>query len=146
MYYGRYFSGSAKLQPQPFGADDLLSNPANAELTQMKYEYYPQVRENVLRKAAKDSHGELLITENGVATADDERWIDFIDEATDGVVGCIQDGLPLKGYCYWSLLDNFERQKGYAMTFGRIAEERQNGLRRISKKSLKFFGSLREKQ
>lgn len=140
------FLGVQNYSRSLFGPDGLLPNPPDAELTQMKYEYYPQALENVLRKVAKDFHGELLVTENGIATADDERRIDFINEAADGVVRCIQDGLPVKGYCYWSLLDNFEWQKGYAMTFGLIAVERQNGLRRIPKKSLKFLGSLRKKQ
>lgn len=37
---------------------------------------------------------------------------------------CIADGLPVKGYLYWILLDNFEWQKGFGMTFGLVAVDR----------------------
>ena len=74
----------------------------------MDYEYYPEGIEPVLRRVAEDFHGDLIVTENGIATADDKRRIDFIDRATQGVASCIEDGLPVKGYFYWSLLDNYE--------------------------------------
>jgi len=119
-----------------------LPAPDDAELTQMNYEFYPQALENVIRKVAAVFHGDLIVTENGIATADDERRVAFIDAATDGVANCIKDGLPVKGYFYWSLMDNFEWQKGYGMTFGLIAVDRKNGQKRTAKPSLAFLGSL----
>lgn len=96
-------------------------------------------------KVAEDFKGELLVTENGIATADDKRRIDFIREATDGIAACIEDGIPVKGYIYWSLLDNFEWQKGYEMTFGLISVDRINGQIRAPKESLSFLGSMHKK-
>ena len=92
------------------GADGQLPNPDGAELTQMNYEFYPEALEHVLRKVAKDFHGDLYVTENGIATADDTRRVAFIDTALKGIVSCINDGLPVKSYFHWSLLDNFEWQ------------------------------------
>ena len=89
------------------GADGQLPNPDGAELTQMNYEFYPEALEHVLRKVAKDFHGDLYVTENGIATADDTRRVAFIDTALKGIVSCINDGLPVKSYFHWSLLDNF---------------------------------------
>ncbi len=125
------------------GPDGPLPNPEGAELTQMEYEYYPQGLENVLRKVAKDFHGELIVTENGIATADDSRRTAYIDRATQGVKACLEEGLPVKGYLYWSLLDNFEWQKGYGMTFGLISVDRSTMVRTV-KPSLGFLGSLRQ--
>lgn len=48
------------------GPDGQLPMPEGAELTQMGYEFYPQALANVLRAVAKDFHGDLLITENGI--------------------------------------------------------------------------------
>ena len=48
----------------------------------------------------------------------------------------------MKGYLYWSLLDNFEWQKGYAMTFGLIGVNRETQQRQ-PKASLSFLGTLR---
>ena len=121
------------------GADGQLPNPDGAELTQMNYEFYPEALEHVLRKVAKDFHGDLYVTENGIATADDTRRVAFIDTALKGIVSCINDGLPVKSYFHWSLLDNFEWQKGYSMTFGLIAVDRSTQTHH-PKESLSFLG------
>jgi len=68
--------------------------------------------------------------------------VEFIRRALEGVRGCIADGIPIKGYCHWSLLDNFEWQKGFSMTFGLIAVDRATQ-RRIPKESLRFLGSMK---
>ncbi len=119
-----------------------LPAPDGAELTQMGYEYYPEGVENVLRAVAKDFAGDLIVTENGIAAADDARRVEFIRRATDGVARCVADGLPVKGYFYWSLMDNFEWQKGFAMQFGLIAVDRAHGQTRTPKPSLAVLGSL----
>lgn len=110
--------------------------------TQMGYEDYPVAIANVVRKVAKDFHGDLIITENGIATSDDNRRIEFIGEALEEVQECIKEGIPVKGYMYWSLLDNFEWQKGYSKTFGLIAVDRKTQ-KRYPKGSLKVLGSFR---
>lgn len=126
------------------GPEGLLPTPAEAELTQAGYEFYPQGLEHVLRRAAEDFKKPLYVTENGIATADDTRRVAFIEAALEGVQRCIVDGLPVKGYFHWSLMDNFEWQKGYAMTFGLIAVDRQGGQKRTPKPSLAYLGSWRE--
>ncbi|MBR7927145.1 family 1 glycosylhydrolase [Aerococcaceae bacterium zg-ZUI334] len=123
------------------GPDEDLGVPENAERTQMGYEYYPQGLENVIRAVAKDFKGNLIVTENGIASADDSRRMNFIQTATDGVVHCIEDGIPVKGYFYWSLLDNFEWQMGYQMQFGLVSVNRDT-MERSPKESLGYLGSL----
>ena len=125
------------------GPEGLLPVPEGAEVTQAGYEYYPQGLEHVLRRAAEDFKKPLYVTENGIATADDTRRVAFIETALEGVQRCIADGLPVKGYFHWSLMDNFEWQKGYAMTFGLIAVDRQGGQKRMPKPSLAYLGSWR---
>ena len=123
-----------------YGPQGQLPAPEGAELTQMAYEFYPQALENVLRKVAADFHGDLMVTENGIATADDTRRVAFIQQALEGVQRCMADGLPIKGYFYWSLMDNFEWQKGFAMNFGLIAVDRTTMVR-TTKPSLAVLGS-----
>ena len=79
------------------------------------------------------------MTENGIATADDTRRVAFIEAALAGVQNCIADGIPVKGYFHWSLMDNFEWQKGYAMNFGLIAVNRET-MERTPKPSLAVLG------
>ncbi len=121
-------------------ASGSLPVPEGAELTQMDYEFYPEALEHVLRKVSKDFKGTLIVTENGIASSDDTRRTAFIESALSGVHACISDGLPVKGYFYWSLLDNFEWQKGYSMTFGLVAVDRSSQ-KRSPKPSLDFLGS-----
>ena len=122
------------------GAFGQLGMPDGAELTQMNYEFYPEALENVIRAVHKDFHGDILVTENGIATSDDSRRIAFIHRALAGIRNCIADGIPVKGYCHWSLLDNFEWQKGFSMTFGLIAVDRATQTR-CPKESLTCLGS-----
>ena len=122
-----------------YGPQGQLPAPQGAELTQMDYEVYPQALENVIRKVAADFKGDLMVTENGIATADDTRRVAFIEAALAGVQNCIADGIPVKGYFHWSLMDNFEWQKGYAMNFGLIAVNRET-MERTPKPSLAVLG------
>ena len=136
------FLGVQNYTRSRIGANGILPNEAGAETTQMDYEFYPQGLEAVIRRVARKFHGELIVTENGIATADDTRRIAYIDLATQGVARCITDGIPIKGYFYWSLLDNFEWQKGFAMTFGLVAVDRST-MARTPKESLHYLGHLR---
>ncbi len=136
------FLGVQNYTRTEIGPDGALPTPEGAELTQMDYEFYPEALEHVIRRVAKEFHGDLIVTENGVATSDDSRRVEFIRRALNGVQNCIADGLPVKGYMYWSLLDNFEWQKGYSMTFGLIAVDRSTQTR-YPKESLTYLGSRR---
>ena len=82
-----------------------------------------------------------MVTENGVSCDDDSRRVNFIRIATDGVANCISDGIPVKGYFYWSLMDNFEWQMGYRMRFGLISVDRAT-MERKPKESLYLLGGL----
>lgn len=125
-----------------FGPNGGLPYPEGGETTQMNYEFYPEALEHVIRKVAEDFKGDLIVTENGVATSDDSRRMAFIEKALAGVKSCMDDGIPVKGYCHWSLMDNFEWQKGYSMTFGLISVDRTTQTRK-PKESLSYLGSFR---
>lgn len=133
------FLGVQNYTRYEFGLLGQKEPPKDAEMTQMNYEFYPEAIGNVVRTVAKDFGGELLITENGIATSDDSRRCEFINRALAGVKKCIDDGINVVGYCHWSLLDNFEWQKGYSMTFGLISVDRETQTR-YPKKSLYLLG------
>lgn len=103
--------------------------PSGTETTQMGYAYWPQGIENCLRKVAADWHKDLLVSENGIATSDDDRRCAFIKTALAGVEHCLEDHLPIMGYCYWSFIDNYEWQSGYDMQFGLVGLDRKTQAR-----------------
>ena len=133
------FLGVQNYTRTQYGPEGQLPCPEGAELTQMDYEFYPEALEHVIRKVHEDFKGDLIVTENGVAVSDDSRRVEFIRRALRGVENCLADGITVKGYCYWSLMDNFEWQKGYSMTFGLIAVDRKTQSR-TPKKSLSVLG------
>ena len=134
------FLGVQNYTRTQYGEQGQLPCPAGAELTQMDYEFYPEALEHVLRRVREDFKSDLIVTENGVAIADDSRRVEFIRRALAGVENCLNDGIPVRGYCHWSLMDNFEWQKGFSMTFGLIAVDRATQ-KRTPKESLAFLGA-----
>ena len=90
----------------------------------------PRSLEATIRRAWARTGGRtpILVTENGLATADDAERIRYVDEALHGVHACLADGIDVRGYTYWSLLDNFEWTYGYVPKFG-IVEVDRNDLR-----------------
>lgn len=95
------------------------------QTTQMGYEYYPRALGGAIRRAHRSCPGvPILVTENGIATAIDEKRTAYVDTALREVLACRADGIDVRGYIYWSLLDNFEWALGYAPTFGLVAVDR----------------------
>lgn len=115
------FFGLQNYSRSLIGPNGILPVPEGAEITQMDYEYYPEGLEHVIRRVYEEMPMPIMVTENGIATADDTRRVAYIQTAMKGVENCIQDGIPVKGYMYWSMMDNFEWQKGFGMTFGLIS-------------------------
>jgi beta-glucosidase len=137
------FLGVQNYTRSRFGLFGQIDLPKGAELTQMSYEFYPEALANVIRTVYKDYKGDIIVTENGIATTDDSRRVEFIHRALAGVQACVEEGIPVKGYCHWSLLDNFEWQKGFSMTFGLIAVDRKTQTR-YPKESLTYLGSFQK--
>jgi beta-glucosidase len=125
------------------GAKDLPP-PAGAELTQMGYEFYPEALEHTIRYASKETGVAVIVTENGVATPDDKKRIEYIQRAAQSVSRCLADGIDVRGYVHWSLMDNFEWIFGYMPKFGLVAVDRETQ-KRSPKPSATFLGDIAKK-
>ncbi|UVO53773.1 glycoside hydrolase family 1 protein [Sphingomonas sp. SUN039] len=111
------------------GPQGELPPPLGAERTQMGYEFYPQALGPVVRYAASKVRKPIFITENGVGTEDDARRIVYIDSALRALRDCLNDGIDVRGYLHWSLLDNYEWLYGYRPKFGLVAVDRTTFVR-----------------
>jgi beta-glucosidase len=121
------------------GPDGIVSHP-DGELTDMGYLYWPQSVEYTVRRAATISNAPIIVTENGIGTADDTQRIRYLGEALDGVRSLLDDGVDLRGYFQWSLLDNFEWALGYKPKFG-IVEVDRTSFKRTLKPSANWFAN-----
>jgi beta-glucosidase len=124
-----------------YGADGILPPEPGTEVTQMGYEFYPEALEATIRYASAYTGLPVLVTENGIGTEDDTRRIEYVRRALCGVHNCIKDGIEVRGYCYWSIFDNFEWSLGYRPTFGLIAVDRVTQTRTL-KPSATWLGNI----
>jgi beta-glucosidase len=88
----------------------------------------------------------IYITENGAAFDDevidgevnDQARFDYIDEHLLAVERAIQQGVPVKGYFVWSLLDNFEWSEGYTKRFGIVHVDYETQKRTLKHSALAY--------
>ena len=120
---GDDFIGVQTYTRQRFGPGGKLG-PEPGPLTTMGYELWPEALGATIRRAATVTGAPVLVTENGVATDDDGQRVEFVRQALESVLDCLADGVDVRGYTYWSLLDNFEWAHGYRPRFGLVAVDR----------------------
>lgn len=121
---------------------DGTSGPeAGHRLTVMGYEDRPQALAATCRFAWARTQTPIIVTENGWAGDDDGRRAEFITEALGALHAAIADGVDVRGYFYWSLLDNFEWLAGYGPKFGLIGVDRDT-MRRAIKPSAVRLGAI----
>lgn len=119
----------------------------NPERTDMGWEIHAPGLTKLLNRLHNDYHPPAIyITENGAAFTDrvedgrvaDPRRVAFLRDHIRAAWQAIQDGVPLRGYFVWSLLDNFEWAYGYSKRFGIVYVDYETG-RRIPKDSARFY-------
>jgi beta-glucosidase len=125
------------------GPDGVVGGEDGVPVLVMGYEYYPQSLANTIRRAWSYTKGEvpLLVTENGIGTDDDDQRVAYVREALGGVLDCLDEGIDVRGYTYWSLLDNFEWAFGYAPRFGLVEVDRST-FARTPKASARWLGQI----
>ncbi len=136
-YYARNLvSSSGKTHPVP-----------GAKYTQMGWEVHPQALRRLLNRIARDypEAPPLYVTENGAAYSDvvtdtgsihDSERQAYLQSHIEQVALAIKDGVDVRGYFAWSLLDNFEWAEGYDRRFGLIHVDFATQERRIKESGL----------
>jgi beta-glucosidase len=123
------------------GPDGQLPPPEGAPTMQTGWEVYPEALDHTVRLAAEHAGVPVLVTENGMATDDDDARIAYTRAALEGLGRAMADGIDVRGYLHWTLLDNFEWNAGYSKTFGLIGVDRQT-LARSVKASARWLGQV----
>lgn len=124
------------------GPDGPLPVADDVETTLTGWEFFPPAAELGIRSAWELSgHVPIMVTENGIATADDDRRIAYTQGALEGIHAAIDDGIDVVGYQHWSALDNYEWASGFAPTFGLIGWDRRT-FERTPKPSARWYGEV----
>ncbi len=139
-YYTRHIQADAPGAPWPA----IRDVPGDLPRTQMGWEIYPDGLHGFLTRMSRDYVGDLpiYVTENGMANADkledgavtDGIREDYLFAHLAATRRAIADGANVKGFFYWSLLDNYEWAEGYEKRFGLVHVD-FDSLKRVPKSS-----------
>jgi beta-glucosidase len=144
-----YFPSYARVDrdEEPLGVAFVPGPPPH---TAMGWEVEPEGLYELLVRLDRDYRVPVVITENGAAFDDppavdgvveDPRRVAYLEGHLDAVARAIADGVDVRGYFAWSLMDNFEWSRGYSKRFGivRVDYETQ---RRTVKRSGEWYRDL----
>jgi beta-glucosidase len=135
------FIGVQTYTRELIGPDGVRPPPKDAKITTGHMEYYPQALEATIRYTAQNVKVPLFVTENGISTDDDRERVAYIGTAVQGVANCLKDGIDVRSYIHWSLLDNFEWIFGFGPRFGLIDVDRAT-MKRTVKPSAQVLGKI----
>ncbi|HUE06273.1 MAG TPA: glycoside hydrolase family 1 protein [Acidimicrobiales bacterium] len=140
---GDDFLGVQTYTRQLIGPEGWTGYEEGVQVLDMGYEFYPAALGNCLRRAWDYTDGAvpLFVTENGIGTTDDDQRIDYVHQTLSGVLDAIDEGIDVRGYTYWSLLDNFEWALGYRPRFGIVNVDRTT-FARSAKPSAGWFAGV----
>lgn len=135
------FVGVQAYTSQAVGPEGVIPHPPHPDNTLAGWAYRPDALGMAVRHAWDVTGGvPVLVTENGIATADDPRRIAYTRDALRGLLAAIDDGVDVRGYLHWSALDNYEWGR-WEPTFGLVAVDRETFERR-PKPSLAWLGDV----
>jgi len=140
-YYMRFFW---KIRPFARQKLDIVENAPPERLTDMGWEIYPEGLYRVLKQASGYTSKPIYITENGIADDSDTKRAKFIEDHLRVLNKAIAEGINIKGYFYWSLLDNFEWAHGFEKRFGLYHVDYATQKRTFREGSRKYPEIIRE--
>ncbi len=138
---------------KPFMWNECVNQKRNddAVYTDMGWEVNPGSMHSLLVRLKNDYNMPVYITENGAAFKDnnikggeaqDYDRIDYLKGYLSACSRAIKDGVDLKGYYLWSLMDNFEWPHGFSKRFGIIRVDYDDNLKRSIKKSGRWYAGV----
>lgn len=118
-----------------------LPIPEGVRMTNMTWTYSPEALGKTVRLAAAATGIPVIVTENGCPTDDDAERVEYISRALTALRSAMDDGVDVRGYIHWSLLDNFEWAEGYRPKFGLVGVDRATFVR-TPKPSAAYYASV----
>ncbi len=112
-YYSHLYARFKGTPSEPF---EMVERPGEIQ-TDMPYAIYAEGFYRALKTIA-ELERPIYVTENGIADSEDDRRALYIRRYLYAMSRAMSEGVDVRGYYYWSLMDNFEWAEGYDMKFG----------------------------
>jgi beta-glucosidase len=125
----------------PASPTHFADPPDGLATTQMGWAVYPDGLRHMLHQAAKVGLP-LYVTENGIATENDDERIDYLETHLTAVAQALREGVDVRGYLHWSAFDNFEWAEGYRPKFGLVGIDHDQDFARVPKPSAHAFARV----
>ena len=138
---GDDFLGVQNYTRSVWGSKGRLPVPAGASVNDAGEEVYAPSLANAVRYAHSVAGVPIIVTEHGVNSADDSVRARMIPAALAELKKAMDEGVPVKGYMHWSLIDNFEWVFGYKPKFGLHSLDRST-FQRTPKPSAGVLGAI----
>ncbi|SIT83674.1 glycoside hydrolase family 1 protein [Microbacterium sp. RU33B] len=135
------FVGVQNYERLTYGPDGLVPAAEGAVVNGMGTPVEPDSLRGAVVYAHDVSGVPVLVSEHGVSTPDDRIRADFIAPSLEGLAQAIADGVPVLGYCHWTLMDNFEWIFGYGPKLG-LHEVNRETYERTAKPSAGVYAEL----
>ena len=149
LYYGAWleaaksddFIGVQNYDRVLWGDKGALPPPPGAQTNMFKREIYAPSLANAVRFAHAATGVPVLVTEHGLVTDDDAERARFIPAALAELQKACAEGVPVKGYIHWTLMDNFEWFQAFAPKYGLCSVDRTT-FKRTPKPSAGVLGAI----
>ena len=115
-YFNHYISFNGESSRLPSIVDIAITKK---DVTDMGWEILPEGIFDILMDFS-DYHKPIYITENGLASTNDDRRCRFLIGYLKEIYHAIEAGANVEGYFHWSLIDNFEWADGFNPRFGLV--------------------------
>ncbi len=125
-----YYDGSGAVPPPP-----------EVQRNQMGSGIEPASLAGAVRYAYRQTGVPVLVTEHGMSTDDDTLRAAFLEPSLAGLLDVIEEGVPVLGYCHWTLMDNFEWIFGYGHQLG-LHEVDRDSFVRTAKPSAAVYAAI----
>jgi beta-glucosidase len=109
---------------------ETITRIPGSSYTEMGWEIFPEGLANILTRLHREYGVQsLVVTESGAAFEDhldgnnrihDSQRLEYLRAHIQAIAAVREQGVPVDGYCIWSLMDNFEWAEGYRKRFGLI--------------------------
>jgi beta-glucosidase len=113
------------------GEAGVIGPEPGVEVLPMGYEYWPHAAAAAVRHAHDVTGLPVYVTENGIGTDDDAQRIRYLRDSLVAIAQTIDEGVDVRGFFHWSLLDNFEWAFGFRMRFGIVGVDRPTQARTV---------------
>ncbi len=149
-FFGANLYTATTVRASEKGGSEIVNNPVGYQMNTYEWVIVPEILYWAGKFYFDRYKNPMVVTENGVAISEvvsrngrvqDPQRVEYIAKHLIEMHRAIEEGVPYKGYFYWSLLDNFEWQWGYKHRFGLVYVDFATG-QRIPKDSASYYGEV----